>query len=923
VKRSNVFLIIVGLALSLDAAAQSVDLTLSLVARTTDNTTLTKSAPGQDVVYLANVQNNSSTTAATGTALTDDLPAGVTFRSVTAPAGWTCTGPQAGTRGRVSCTNPSLAPASGPNFIRITVRVDLNAPIGGTIANTASVSSTTPEATPADNTASASFLVTSSDLAISIADSPETFTPGANVTYVATVINLGGGIANDLRLESFTPASTTFVSATPSAGGSCTKPAVGAPRSSLNCTWPGPTGSGTRSTLTLVVKVDASVAAGTRISYTASVDSSDPDPNRANNSATGGGNAVAAGGAAADLSITATGPAAVEQSKPATYEISAANAGPATGNGTILFADIPAGTSFVSLIAAGGACSAPVPGAFGTLFCRFGDLASGASARMLLTIVPVGNAVAPVRLDAVASAQDPDPNAANNLASVTTQITSTSCGSAPQVERLVPIVLDVTTPATRYSTELALSNRGPVSTTLFIRYTPALGEKAGGGSVSDVLLAGQQLVIPDVLAYLRGKGLAIPPSDQSPQQGGTLVVRFENIFDPSAVAVTARTTAATASPQPLGAAGLAYAGIDPCEGARDRVLVFGIRTDASDRTNLAVFNTERRELTFKVTIVSGDGSGKTAVVRASETIDGFGWIQLNRVLDGTGIDQGYAVIERLSSTGAIGAYGVINDNFTNDGSFVLASSGPLSGTNLTLPVLVEVGSPRYRSELVLANKGTAEATLTIRYVESLSPAGGAGGSTTVRIGPGRQLILPDAVAELRREVGISIGNEDAASYAGALSISVQGVPLSDIYVGARTAAQSPLAGQFGLFTPGVPSGFESFSEAFIFGLQANATTRSNVAVANAATSGASITLELQAFDGDAGGAAKGAPKSFTLSPGQWAQEGNFLKSSGVSNGWVRVRRLSGGSQWIAYGVINDGGTPGDRTGDGAFVPTAR
>ncbi len=35
--------------------------------------------------------------------------------------------------------------------------------------------------------------------------------------------------------------------------------------------------------------------------------------------------------------------------------------------------------------------------------------------------------------------------------------------------------------------------------------------------------------------------------------------------------------------------------------------------------------------------------------------------------------------------------------------------------------------------------------------------------------------------------------------------------------------------------------------------------------------------------------------------------------------YVRVRRLSGSAPWIAYAVVNDGGAPGQRSGDGACV----
>jgi hypothetical protein len=97
--------------------------------------------------------------------------------------------------------------------------------------------------------------------------------------------------------------------------------------------------------------------------------------------------------------------------------------------------------------------------------------------------------------------------------------------------------------------------------------------------------------------------------------------------------------------------------------------------------------------------------------------------------------------------------------------------------------------------------------------------------------------------------------------------------------------------------------------------------RSNVAVLHTGD-GASgpITLELQVLDGSEGGTAVGQPLSVNLNPGQWAQPSGFFASGGVPNGYIRIRRTAGTAPWYAYGVINDGGQPGQRTGDGAYVP---
>ncbi len=39
----------------------------------------------------------------------------------------------------------------------------------------------------------------------------------------------------------------------------------------------------------------------------------------------------------------------------------------------------------------------------------------------------------------------------------------------------------------------------------------------------------------------------------------------------------------------------------------------------------------------------------------------------------------------------------------------------------------------------------------------------------------------------------------------------------------------------------------------------------------------------------------------------------------VASGYALVTRTSGNNPFITYGVVNDGGVPGQRSGDGAFV----
>lgn len=479
-------------------------------------------------------------------------------------------------------------------------------------------------------------------------------------------------------------------------------------------------------------------------------------------------------------------------------------------------------------------------------------------------------------------------------------------------DRVVPIVLDVESGATRFTTELALSARGPNGVVATATYVPSLGTKSGGGTVGLTLAPGEQVVFPDAVAWLRSRGLAIPTSGP---QGGTLTIRPTS----GLVAATARTTAAVSAPFPDGRAGLAYSALSPTAASVDPLVLYGLRADATDRSNVALLNPDVVPVTVRVTAFSGARDGVSAVLSAAETLAPGEWRQLNNPLAAAGIRQGWVVVERTSAAGSFSAYGVVNDNATNDGSFVapLPAWGTWAGSYLTLPALVEAGA--FESELVLANRGASAATLALTYRESLSPAAGAGGSASVVLQPGEQRIVPDALAFLRQS-GVALGAKGSASFAGALRVEVSGAALADVFVGARTASRVG-AGSFGLFYPALYPGQEAGAEAWIYGLKADAASRTNVAVFHAGADGSGdVTLELQAFAG-ATGAAAGAPVAVTLAPGRWAQPAGFFAAAGGANGRVRVRRLSGTAAWSAYGVVNDGGTPGARTGDGAFVPS--
>lgn len=472
----------------------------------------------------------------------------------------------------------------------------------------------------------------------------------------------------------------------------------------------------------------------------------------------------------------------------------------------------------------------------------------------------------------------------------------------------VPVVL-----RNQYSSEITFTNRGSTTATVVLSYAAAQG--GGSGTAASFTLApGRQRIEPDATALLRSLGL---PLATDGTLLGTLRATFSGLSSPDAGAVTVRTGTDTANP--AGRAGLAYAGVPVEKTFTTAVSLAGLRFGASTvRTNLAIQNAgaaEDGDVTLRVTLYNSDGS--TLGVLPDTVLPPGGFRQFSSAE--MGLPEGYlgsARVSRVSTGGRFYAYAVQNDQKNSDGSFIPpVVPGTATAQTLTAPAIVEAGS--YSSELFASNAGSEARNLVATLSCQGCPADASFGFV---LGPYETRRFADLPGTLRSSFAIpSPMGVGLVTLSGQSGSSVEGVVAT-----VRTSSVVGDQGAYGVAYPGLRGTQAAVSSAWVYAMQQNASTRSNLAFVNLGSAGADpVGLRLEIFDGDTGRqvAVVDDARLAAIAPSGFVQINSFLSAlaPGVANGYVKVTRTSGTNPFLAYGVVNDGGNPGERTGDGAFV----
>lgn len=420
-------------------APDCVEDTTVVAAPTAADLTASKTGPSAPVLigteydYQLTVQNHGPDTAQ-DVVLTDTLPVGTTFVSVSA-VDWSCTHDGA-VPGVVTCALPSLGVGVAP-----TVSIRVRAPdVPGMVRNVCAVTSATID--PTTNPAcEVDTVIREPGALVAIkSDAADPVIAGASIHYAIVVENTDPAApAQQLTLTDPLPSGTTFV-------------AAGGPG------WSCAHGGGTPGTVTCT---RASLAAGESSTVLLEV-LAPPAPGVVTNvcQLSNAAGPTSQPGCVEDTTVVAGGDPVLNQSKsasPATtlvggtvvWTIAVNNTGSATAEGVTVADTVPAGLSIVGVVSSVGSCTV----AGQQIACTIGDLPAGAGATV--TIETVAQAVGTIENVCVLASSNGAPTA--GLCSGTVVVSSEpQLGIGKAVSNSTPTIGEP------FDWIIAVTNNGPV-----------------------------------------------------------------------------------------------------------------------------------------------------------------------------------------------------------------------------------------------------------------------------------------------------------------------------------------------------------------------------------------------------------------------------------------------------------------------------
>lgn len=358
-----------------------------------------------DLLTYTLVGTNSGPANATGVTITDTLPSTLAIVGTPTSTVGTCT-----VAGQTVTCSPG--DVTNPGSVTVTIIARLQASAAGqTVGNTATIDGDQHDWAPANDTSLTTSTVVGSaaDLEVTQTVASPTVNVGGTATWTVRVRNNGPQTATSVALTDDVPAGVVVDSITPSQG-TC---GTGDP---FTCAL-GTINSGADATVTIVGRITG--AAETAFANTASATATQFDPNTSNNSAT----AAVSTNPAADLHIEKVADrTTADVGETITWTVTARNDGPSSATGVVITDTAPAGVTLQTPSGLPPGVSCSVAGQVVTC-SRSGSLANGASVAITLRgTVNLSSAGTPLQNSATVGGDQFDPDTADNLSAVTTNV---------------------------------------------------------------------------------------------------------------------------------------------------------------------------------------------------------------------------------------------------------------------------------------------------------------------------------------------------------------------------------------------------------------------------------------------------------------------------------------------------------------------
>lgn len=426
--------------------ATATDLELNKFAKDTVGGSIITSIP-QDTqfVYSIQVNNLSTTTAASGVLVTDNIPLGVEITSsASSNPNWNCTlGAyiNVNTSQTVTCSRSTIVANQNPSIEFIYLNAFGRST--GLKTNTATVTLNEPDINIGNNTGSTSISITPpplSTVSINVTQTPDPVAENAPFNLSITVANTGNSNISSLQVDNTLPAGFSYTGTAPNCTRSgllmsCSSPSIIAPGASF----------------TILVPVRAINTATINTIYTNTVVAS--ALNITNTTRTTSLNLIQF-----DTAILKSASASsVAPNSPFNYLLSVSNLGTEDATNVTVIDNLPAGVQLVSFNAPNWSCSGT-----SQITCTQATLASSATSDIVLNVrAPSTEGL--INNSAQVSITEQDNNTGNNISQANVNVITGAVGQPAFADlQLTKTTSSPTlTSGDQYSWQIDILNKGP------------------------------------------------------------------------------------------------------------------------------------------------------------------------------------------------------------------------------------------------------------------------------------------------------------------------------------------------------------------------------------------------------------------------------------------------------------------------------